>query len=72
MTPAQLDAIFKATDAVKAAVNAAGPLGVGESYVHLALQNFGASTATCAQIVDLLVEAGKIRRVGHQLFGVKS
>lgn len=49
-------------------VRESGVDGAPESLVHNALQQIGATHSQCCQLIDVLIEAGQLRRRYHRLY----
>lgn len=66
----QLRALLLVSQIVIDAVREAGPDGVPESIVFLALENHGCTLKQWEQISSILIDAGRIRRENFRLYEV--
>jgi hypothetical protein len=73
MDAASKEILWKAVAAVRAAVEEVDKdgLGVPETGIHLALAQHGCSPSMATAMITALVEAGKIKKSGHQLYAVR-
>lgn len=70
-TAQELQVAKRIAIAVFDSIKAAGPTGIGSSYLYLAMSEHGCSQETYNTILVTLKQIGAIRQEGHRLIAIE-